>query len=61
VTLALKEQCIPWAIFGITLFSIPTTKIDENSKKSPKGIDKIRIGFIIDIVGKNGEKGQVRE
>jgi hypothetical protein len=31
-----------------------------NSKKTPKGIDKIRIGFIIRIVGKSGEKWQTR-
>jgi len=35
--------------------------LSKISKKAPKGIDKIRIRFIIDIVGKNGEKGQVRE
>jgi hypothetical protein len=29
----------------------------ENSKKLPKGIDKMKTGFIIRIVGKSGEKG----
>jgi hypothetical protein len=57
VTLALREQRIPWATFSTTLFSISKTKIVQNFKKAPKGIDKIRIGFIIRIVGKSGEKG----
>jgi len=28
----------------------------ENSKKPPKGIDKMKTGFIIRLVGKSGEK-----
>jgi hypothetical protein len=44
--LALREQCIHRAIFSTTLFSIP--KLFENSKKSPRGIDKIKIRFIIE-------------
>jgi hypothetical protein len=28
------------------------------SKKAPKGIDKIRIGFIIGLWGKVGKKGR---
>jgi hypothetical protein len=30
----------------------------ENSKKAPKGIDKIRIRFIIELWGKVGKKGK---
>jgi hypothetical protein len=30
----------------------------KNSKKAPKGIDKIRIGFIIGLWGKVGKKGR---
>jgi hypothetical protein len=60
VTLAFREQCIHWAIFSTTLFSIPKTKIVENSKKSPKGIDKIKIRFIIiKLWGKVGKKGKM--
>jgi hypothetical protein len=32
----------------------------KNSKKALKSIDKIRIRFIIRIVGKSGEKWQTR-
>jgi hypothetical protein len=60
VTLALREQCIPWATFSTTLFSISKAKFVQKFKKAPKGIDKIRIGFIIRIVGKSGEKWQTR-
>jgi len=39
-------------------YSIAKTKIAEKFKKSLKGIDKIKEGFIIyNVVGKNGEKG----
>jgi len=30
----------------------------ENSRKTPKGIDKIRIRFIIELWGKMGKKGR---
>ena len=55
--LALREQCIHWAIFSTTLFSIP--KLFENSKKSPKGIDKTKIRFIIEWWGIVGKKGKM--
>jgi hypothetical protein len=48
VALAFKEQCMHWAIFSTTLFSIPNAKFVRKFKKSPKGIDKIKIRFIIE-------------
>jgi hypothetical protein len=58
VTLALREQCIHWAIFSTALFSIPKTKIVQKFKKTPKGIDKIRTRFIMKWWGKVGKKGK---
>jgi hypothetical protein len=60
VTLAPREQCIPRATFSTTLFSISKTKFVQKFKKALKSIDKIRIRFIIRIVGKSGEKWQTR-
>jgi len=37
-----------WAIFSTTLFSILKAKFVRKFKKSPKGIDKINIRFIIE-------------
>jgi hypothetical protein len=59
VTLALRGQRIRWAIFSTTLLSIPKTQIAQKFKKTPKGIDKIKIGFIMkcgEIWGKRGER-----
>jgi hypothetical protein len=39
------------------LYQFPRRNFSENSKKAPKGIDKMKIRFIIRIVGKSGEKG----
>jgi hypothetical protein len=36
----------------------PRRNLFENSKKSPKGIDKIKIRFIIELWGKVGKKGK---
>jgi hypothetical protein len=53
-----REQCIHWAICSTTLSSTPKTKIVQKFKKPPKGIDKIKIGFIIGLWGKVGKKGK---
>jgi hypothetical protein len=58
VILAFREQCIHWAIFSTILLSIPRRKLFENSKKTPKGIDKIKIRFIIGLWGKVGKEGK---
>jgi hypothetical protein len=47
------------AIFSTTLCSIPRRNLFENSKKSPKGIDKIQIRFIIEKWGIVGKKGKM--
>jgi hypothetical protein len=58
VTLAPREQCIPQATVSTTQFSIPKAKIVEKLGKTPKSIDKIKIGFIIALWGKVGKKGR---
>jgi hypothetical protein len=55
VTLALREQYIPQAIFSTTLSSISKTKIVQKFKKASKGIDKINIGFIMNCGEKWGK------
>ena len=48
-----------WAISSTTLFLNPQDEnLFENSKKSPKGIDKIKIRFIIELWGKVGKEGK---
>jgi hypothetical protein len=39
-------------------FQSPGRNLFENSKKAPKGIDKMRIRFIIELWGKVGKKGK---
>jgi hypothetical protein len=36
----------------------PKRNLLENSKKAPKGIDKMRIRFIMELWGKVGKKGK---
>jgi hypothetical protein len=56
VALALKEQYIPQTIFSTTLFPTPRRKLFKNSKKAAKGIDKIKIGFIMNCGEKWGKR-----
>jgi hypothetical protein len=60
VTLALRKQCIPGLYLAPLYFQSPRQKLHKNSKKAPKSIDKIRIGFIIELWGKVGKKGDMR-
>jgi hypothetical protein len=58
VTLPLREHCLHWAIHSTTLFPIPKTDFLKIQRKASKGIDKIRIRFIIELWGKVGKKGK---
>jgi len=56
VTLALREQRIPWLYLAPLCFNPQNENCSKIQKKAPKGIDKIKIGFIIKDCGEKWGK-----